>query len=547
MDRFRCMLLYLAAGRGPEREMTFVVEGEEPFYWTALKPVTCYGYPADPRYGLEAPPLVRFRVDGEGGWLEACDFELDRRPLDRVRLFSSGDGGRRFHSFRFVWAADGRRVRFEIDGRVEAVAELAAKRLSVRGGDGGRAFHALWSKQGHGWDESLLEAFDRVPEALPGKPFWRPVPKLPPAMRLYCTGSLYFGLVTFWLAAGLAGARYLRFEQALFGWIALRCANRILQCFANPYRLLAERVDPEFRPPEGEEQLKYRNRTVTRCLVYILLAVFGLCDFVPGWIPWAVMVAIHYAPFAPMMLAALGILTPGMRKLEKLARTTPYQWEVREKLTRSHLPKVPFFASVLRRHFAGKKVVIGVSERFGGEREYDEAAEVVTAPLAELAEEAGVTVEFVPDGLTAAKLDASFAGHDDAACFFSFGAGWRAWTGTELWKRPPGSRPAVFVCEAGAMEFKEVFAAIRDGRLAGAGIEALKLPHLDLASLLPEELKRVGDDGENRRGEEIAPLLPVDSGNVDAVIALLVQSSLGTFRPLLRPEVPAADNARTIR
>ena len=88
-------------------------------------------------------------------------------------------------------------------------------------------------------------------------------------------------------------------------------------------RLLAERVDPEFRPPEGEEQLKYRNRTVTRCLVYILLAVFGLCDFVPGWIPWAVMVAIHYAPFAPMMLAALGILTPGMRKLEKLARTTP--------------------------------------------------------------------------------------------------------------------------------------------------------------------------------------------------------------------------------
>jgi len=77
------MLLYLAAGRGPEREMTFVVEGEEPFYWTALKPVTCYGYPADPRYGLEAPPLVRFRVDGEGGWLEACDFELDRRPLDR--------------------------------------------------------------------------------------------------------------------------------------------------------------------------------------------------------------------------------------------------------------------------------------------------------------------------------------------------------------------------------------------------------------------------------------------------------------------------------
>ena len=207
MDRFRCILLYLAAGRGPEREMTLVVEGEEPFYWTALKPVTCYGYPADPRYGLEAPPLVRFRVDGEGGWLEACDFELDRRPLDRVRLFSSGDGGRRFHSFRFVWAADGRRVRFEIDGRVEAVAELAAKRLSVRGGDGGRAFHALWSKQGHGWDESLLEAFDRVPEALPGKPFWRPVPKLPPAMRLYCTGSLYFGLVTFWLAAGLAGAR----------------------------------------------------------------------------------------------------------------------------------------------------------------------------------------------------------------------------------------------------------------------------------------------------------------------------------------------------
>ena len=97
------------------------------------------------------------------------------------------------------------------------------------------------------------------------------------------------------------------------------------------------------------------------------------------------------------------------------------------------------------------------------------------------------------------------------------------------------------------MEFKEVFAAIRDGRLAGAGIEALKLPHLDLASLLPEELKRVGDDGENRRGEEIAPLLPVDSGNVDAVIALLVQSGLGTFRPLLRPEVPAADNARTIR
>ena len=126
MDRFRCMLLYLAAGREPEREMTLVVEGEEPFYWTALKPVTCYGYPADPRYGLEAPPLVRFRVDGAGGWLEACDFELDRRPLDRVRLFSSGDGGRRFHSFRFVWAADGRRVRFEIDGRVEAVAELAA-------------------------------------------------------------------------------------------------------------------------------------------------------------------------------------------------------------------------------------------------------------------------------------------------------------------------------------------------------------------------------------------------------------------------------------
>ena len=170
MDRFRCMLLYLAAGRGPEREMTFVVEGEEPFYWTALKPVTCYGYPADARYGLEAPPLVRCRVDGEGGWLEACDFELDRRPLDRVRLFSSGDGGRRFHSFRFVWAADGRRVRFEIDGRVEAVAELAAKRLSVRGGDGGRAFHALWSKQGHGWDESLLEAFDRVPEALLRQP-----------------------------------------------------------------------------------------------------------------------------------------------------------------------------------------------------------------------------------------------------------------------------------------------------------------------------------------------------------------------------------------
>ena len=353
MDRFRCILLYLAAGRGPEREMTLVVEGEEPFYWTALKPVTCYGYPADPRYGLEAPPLVRFRVDGEGGWLEACDFELDRRPLDRVRLFSSGDGGRRFHSFRFVWAADGRRVRFEIDGRVEAVAELAAKRLSVRGGDGGRAFHALWSKQGHGWDESLLEAFDRVPEALPGKPFWRPVPKLPPAMRLYCTGSLYFGLVTFWLAAGLAGARYLRFEQALFGWIALRCANRILQCFANPYRLLAERVDPDFRPPEGE--VKYRNRTVTRCLVYILLAVFGLCDFVPGWIPWAVMVAIHYAPFAPMVLAAFGILTPGMRKLEKLARTTPYQWEVREKLTRSHLPKVPFFASVFRRHLPEKR------------------------------------------------------------------------------------------------------------------------------------------------------------------------------------------------
>lgn len=30
MDRFRCMLLYLAAGREPEREMTLVVEGEEP-------------------------------------------------------------------------------------------------------------------------------------------------------------------------------------------------------------------------------------------------------------------------------------------------------------------------------------------------------------------------------------------------------------------------------------------------------------------------------------------------------------------------------------
>ncbi len=89
--------------------------------------------------------------------------------------------------------------------------------------------------------------------------------------------------------------------------------------------------------------------------------------------------------------------------------------------------------------------------------------------------------------------------------------------------------------------------SLRDGRLAGAGIEALKLPHLDLASLLPEELKRVGDDGENRRGEEIPPLRRATPGRAAAVTARRVQGGPGPLRPLRGPEVPAADNARTIR
>ncbi|MBS1368753.1 MAG: hypothetical protein HPZ91_02250 [Lentisphaeria bacterium] len=536
MDWLQCMLLCLGGGRGEGREMVFSVSGDEPFRWSAAKPVTVYGFPADLYYESEDPPLLRFRVDAEGGWLEACDSGTGDRALDRVRLFAPG-GGWRFRTFRFVWAADGRRVRFEVNGVVEAVADLAAKRLAVRGGDSGRPLHAHWSKEGHEWDESLLEAFDRVPEKPLGRPFWRPVRKLSGAMRLYLLATTYFGLITFWLAVGLAGARYITFEQALFGWIALRCANRILQCFADPWRIRAEAAIPDLKEPDEktrEAYLKYRNRAVTGYLVYILLAVFGLCGFVPGWIPWAAMVAVCCSGYVPTLLNVLGIQTPEVRRCEKLMRMSGYQLEVREKLLRSHVPKLPFFIWVMKKYFAGGTVAVGISEPFGKSGEYDDAAEIVTGPLRELAAEAGVTVLFVPDGLTPEKLDASFAGAEGAEAFFSFSAGWKAWTGTELWRRPPESRPAVFATEITAMEFKEAFAAIRDGRLLGAGIGALKLKQLDLASLLPDEL-RLPESGEGRAEKgEIANLLPVDRDNLDAVIELLVKGGLETFRPLLR-------------
>lgn len=537
MDRLGCMLHYFCGGSGKNVEMAFVLCGDEPFYWNALRPVTVYAFPNSFGYESENPPLLRLRVDGEGIWLEAYSCTFPEPPLDRVRLFAREQAGRRFRCFRFIWAPDGRRVRLEADGETAAAADLAEKRLIVRGCEGRTAVSGSWSKEGHGWDESLLEEFDRVPEKPLSRQFWRPVRKLSLPIRLYLLGTTYFGMVTFWIAVGLAGARYVPFAQALFGWIALRSANRIVQCFANPWKLRLEAAVPSLGEPSPkvrEEHLAARNRAVTRYLLYLLLAVFGLCGFVPDWMPWAAIVAVYYSGYVSMLLDMLGLRSSERRNFDRILNMSGYQWEVVAQLRRSHVPKIPFLVLVMKKHFAGKKVAIGVAEGFGRSPEYDEAAEVVTGPLREQAEAAGVTPIFVPDGLTPQALDASFGKVEEAAAFFSFSANWKTWTATELWRRPAESRPAIFVTEISAMEFKEAFEAIRDGRLLGAGIAALKRTRVDLASLLPEELREPESEMEKLEKGEIANLLPVDRDNVDAVLEMLVKSGLETFRPLLR-------------
>ena len=242
---------------------------------------------------------------------------------------------------------------------------------------------------------------------------------------------------------------------------------------------------------------------------------------------------VYTSRYVSILLDLLGLRSPERRSFDRLLEMNGYQWEVRRQLLRSHVPKIPFLVQVMKKHCAGKRVVIGVSERFGRSTEYDEAAEIVTGPLREQAEAAGVTPVFVADGLTSAALDASFGKVGDAAAFFSFSAGWKAWTGTALWQRPKEERPAIFVTEITAMEFREAFEAIRDGRLLGAGIAALKRDHLDLASLLPEELRSPEDDAVRVARGETANLLPVDRDNLDAVLEMLVTSGLETFRPLL--------------
>ncbi len=532
------MLFYFSGGSGADAEMVFTLYGEEPFHWNALKPVTVYGFPNGFGYESGNPPLLRLRVDAAGIWLEACRCTFPDPPLDRVRVFTREEAGRRFRCFRFVWAPDGRRVRLEADGEIVAAADLVKKKLIVRGGDGRAASSGGWSPQGHDWDDSLLEEFDRSPEKPLCKPLWRPVRKLTAPVRLYLFLTTYFGLVTFWIAVGLAGARYVTFAQALFGWIALRSANRIVQCFANPWKIRMEAAIPnpgEPSPQERDAAVAARNRLVTKYLLYLLPAVTGLCGLLPEWIPWAAIVAVYSSRYVSTLLDLLGLRSPERRSFDRLLEMNGYQWEVRRQLLRSHVPKIPFLVQVMKKHCAGKRVIIGVSERFGRTAEYDEAAEIVTGPLREQAEAAGVTPVFVADGLTSAALDASFGKVGDAAAFFSFSAGWKAWTGTALWQRPKEERPAIFVTEITAMEFREAFEAIRDGRLLGAGIAALKRDHLDLASLLPEELRQPGDDAVRIARVKTANLLPVDRDNLDAVLEMLVKSGLETFRPLLPP------------
>ena len=87
-----------------------------------------------------------------------------KRQAARSLPFSFALASERFRCFRFVWAPDGRRVRLEADGEIVAAADLVKKKLIVRGGDGRAASSGGWSPQGHDWDDSLLEEFDRSPE-----------------------------------------------------------------------------------------------------------------------------------------------------------------------------------------------------------------------------------------------------------------------------------------------------------------------------------------------------------------------------------------------
>ena len=171
------------------------------------------------------------------------------------------------------------------------------------------------------YELSKIERKVGSPEKPLCKPLWRPVRKLTAPVRLYLFLTTYFGLVTFWIAVGLAGARYVTFAQALFGWIALRSANRIVQCFANPWKIRMEAAIPnpgEPSPQERDAAVAARNRLVTMYLLYLLPAVTGLCGLLPEWIPWAAIVAVYSSRYVSTLLDLLGLRSPERRSFDRL-------------------------------------------------------------------------------------------------------------------------------------------------------------------------------------------------------------------------------------
>ena len=180
--------------------------------------------------------------------------------------------------------------------------------------------------------------------------------------------TTYFGLVTFWIAVGLAG-RALRDIRS--GAVRLdRAAFRKPDCAV--FRQSVE--DPDGGgDPEPRRAVSAgagccrsaRNRLVTKYLLYLLPAVTGLCGLLPEWIPWAAIVAVYSSRYVSTLLDLLGLRSPERRSFDRLLEMNGYQWEVRRQLLRSHVPKIPFLVQVMKKHCAGKRVIIGVSERFG--------------------------------------------------------------------------------------------------------------------------------------------------------------------------------------
>lgn len=104
---------------------------------------------------------VVFEEDGEAGYFYALDTSLkDQQILDALHVYNVEDVIDRFKpsSIRILWSGDGLKAALLINDQFHAVFDFTARQGWCRSGF--PPSRGEWSKEGHEWDEDVVDLFD---------------------------------------------------------------------------------------------------------------------------------------------------------------------------------------------------------------------------------------------------------------------------------------------------------------------------------------------------------------------------------------------------